>query len=205
MNSCEECQEKKIWDELVCVPLEDLSSTLDAICTKHVVLKRRCKRRVWKKKTVTYYRCHRGGSKNRAHRKTVDEKMKNEKESRRDRTSRLCNCEFQIKVVEPTQSKSSSTLSQDKLEATIYVHSQHSGHVPGSDADTFFLPVHPYVIAWVMENLKFMHSPRVVEAASVEAQETFSQSVPEVERVTYRFFIIKKEVQMLAYSLKLNG
>lgn len=205
INSCEVCQEKKIWDEVVIVPLEDLSVTLDSICTKHIVLRRRFKRRIWQNKTVTYYHCHRGGSKSRAHRKTIDGKPKEEKNSRRDRTSRLCNCEFQIKVVEPNQSKSSSSLSQGKLEGTIYVHSEHSGHTPGSDADSFFLPVHPLVIGWVMENLKLMLSPRALEAMSVDSQDAFSQSVPEVDRVTYRFFIIKKEVQLLAYSLRVNG
>ena len=47
--------------------------------------------------------------------------------------------------------------------------------------------------------------PRALEAKSVDSQDAFSQSVPEVERVTYRFFIIKKEVQLLAYSLRVNG
>ncbi|KAG0571689.1 hypothetical protein KC19_VG034400, partial [Ceratodon purpureus] len=43
MNSCEVCQEKKLWDEVVKVPLENLSATLDALCTKYIVLRRRVK------------------------------------------------------------------------------------------------------------------------------------------------------------------
>jgi hypothetical protein len=205
MNSCDVCQEKKMWDEVVKVPLENLSATIDALCTKYIVLRRRLKCRVGKTKTVTYYRCHRGKNKNRPHRRTVDVKPMDDKGSRRNRTSRLCSCEFQMKVEEPNVSKCSNTLPHSKLQATIYVHSKHSGHTPGSDSDLFFLPVHPYVIAWVMENLKFMLSPRAIEATSVDAQERFSQSVPEVERATYRFFVIKKEVQILAYSLRING
>ena len=127
---------KKIWDEVVTVPLEDLSATLDALCTKHIVLRRRLGCRVWKTKTVTYYRCHRGGNKKRPHRKGGDVKPIDQKESRRDRTSRLCDCEFQMKVVEPKISKCSSGL----VHATIYIHSKHSGHNPGSDADLFFYP-----------------------------------------------------------------
>ena len=61
------------------------------------------------------------------------------------------------------------------------------------------------MIAWVMENLKYMHSPRIVEATSERAQDMFRERVTDVERATYRFFIIKKEVQILAYSLRING
>jgi hypothetical protein len=201
VNSCEVCQEKKMWDEVVTVPLEDLNASFDELCTKHIVLRRRYKCRVWKTKTVTYYRCHRGGNKERPYRKMSDMKPIDQRKSRRDRTSRLCDCEFQIKVVEPKISRSSSNL----VHATIYIHSKHSGHNPGSDADLFFLPVHPHVIVWVMENLKYMHSPRNMEAASERAQDLFSERVTDLERVTYRFFIIKKEVHILAYSLRING
>ena len=124
-----------------------------------------------------------------------------QRESRRNRNSRLCDCEFQIKVMEPKISRCSSSL----VHATIYIHSKHSGHNPGSDADLFFLPIHPRVIAWVMENLKYMHSPRIVEAASERVQDLFSESMTDLERATYRFFIIKKEVHILAYSLRING
>ena len=165
------------------------------------MLRRRYKCRVWKTKTVTYFRCHRGGNKERSHRKGSDVKPIDRRKSRRDRNSRLCDCEFQIKVVEPKISRCSSSL----LHATLYIHSKHSGHNPGSDADFFFLPVHPLVIAWVMENLKYMHSPRIMEAASERAQDLFSERVTDLERVTHRFFIIKKEVHILAYSLRING
>lgn len=94
-------------------------------------------------------------------------------------------------------SKCSNILPHSKLQATIYVHNKHSGHIPGFDSDIFFLPVHPYVIAWVMENLKFMLSSRVIEATSVEAQERFSQSEPEVKHATYKFFVIKKKYKYL--------
>lgn len=56
----------------------------------------------------------------------------------------------------------------------------------------FFLPVHPYVIAWIMENLKYMHSPRIVESASEKAQDLFSERVTDLDRAIYRLFIIKK-------------
>ncbi|KAG0572651.1 hypothetical protein KC19_VG113700 [Ceratodon purpureus] len=164
MNSCEVCQEKKLWDEVVKVPLENLSATLDALCTKYIVLRWRVKCHVWKTKTSTLYRCHHGHNKNRPHRRTVDVKPMDDKGSRRNRTSRLCGFKFQMKVEEPNVSNSSNTLPHGKLQATIYVHSKHSGHTPGFDSNLFFLPVHSYVIAWIMENLKFMLSPRAFEA-----------------------------------------
>jgi len=157
------CQEKTIRDEVVMVPLEDLSATLDALCTKHIVLRRRYKCRIWKTKPMIYYRCHRGGNKKHAYRKGDDLKPIDQKDFRRDKTSKLCDCEFQIKVVEP----------KTREHATIYIHSKHSGYNPGSDADLFFLPVHPYVIACVIENLKYMHSPRIVEVASERRQDMF--------------------------------
>ena len=46
VNSCEVCQEKEIWDKVVTVPLEDLNASLDALCTKHIVLRKRYKCRV---------------------------------------------------------------------------------------------------------------------------------------------------------------
>ena len=58
--------------------------------------------RVWKIKMVIYYYYHRGRNKERLHRKKSDVKPIDQRESRRDRTSRLCDCKFQIKVlVEP--------------------------------------------------------------------------------------------------------
>lgn len=204
MNSCDVCQENKLWNEVVKISLEYLSASIDALCTKYLVLKRSLKCHVGNTKIVIYYRCHCGQNKNRPHRRTIDVKSMYDKTFRRDRICRLCGCEFQMKVEETIVSKCSNILLHSKLQSTIYVHSKHSGHTPGSNSDFFFLPVHPYVIAWVMENLKFMLSPRAIEATLIEAQERFSQSVPEVERATDRFFVIKKEVQILAYSLRIN-
>ena len=68
----------------------------------------------------------------------------------------------------------------------------------------FFL-VHPYVISWAMENLKYMRSVRALKVASERAHELFFQSVGDLERVTYWFHIIKKEVEVLAYYMKIYG
>lgn len=197
MNSCDVWQENKMCDEVVKVSLEDLSATIDVLCTKYIILGSRLRYRVGKTKTITYYRCHREHNKNRPHSRTVDVKPMDDKGSRWNRIPRLCSCEFQMKAEEPNVSRCSNTLHHSKLQATIYLHNKHSGHIPGFDSDLFFLLVHPYVIAWVMENLKFMLSSRAIEATSVEAQKRFSQSILEVERATYRFFVIKKKCKYL--------
>lgn len=80
---------------------------------------------------VTYYCCRQGGNKERPHRIGGNVKLIYRRESKKDRTSRLCDCEFQIKIVE---SKCSSSL----VHATIYIQSKHSGHNPESNADFFF-------------------------------------------------------------------
>lgn len=94
MNSSDVCQENKMWYEVVKVPLEDLSATIDALCTKYIVLRRHWRCRVGKTKTVTYSRCHRGHNKNRPYSRTVDVKPMDDKGSRRNKISRLCSCEF---------------------------------------------------------------------------------------------------------------
>lgn len=205
LQSCQKCQGSKWWDQILTIPHEDLVATLDALCLQHIVLRRRSKCIMFKRHTVTFYRCHRGGNKNRAHRKKVDAQPLQDRNSRRERKSRLCNCCFQIKIVEPRAVQESKEELKDKAHVTIYVHTKHSGHQPSSDADSFFLPVHPYVISWAMENLKYMYSTAAVAAASERDQELFRQSVEELDRSTYRFHIMKTEVQQLAYSMRVNG
>lgn len=43
VNSCEVCKKTKIWKKVVIILLENLSATLDSLCTKHIVLRRRYK------------------------------------------------------------------------------------------------------------------------------------------------------------------
>ena len=64
--------------------------------------------------------------------------------------------------------------------------------------------MHPFVVSWAIKNLKYMHSARTVATASERAQKLFMESVGEFERVTSRFHIIKKKVQALAYSMRVN-
>ena len=101
LKSCQPCQGSKWWDEVVTVPLKDLNATLDALCVKHIVRRKISRRVNYKHHLVRYYCCHRSGNKDRAHRRTRDGQTLEDKNSRRDRLSRLQNCTFQMKVVEP--------------------------------------------------------------------------------------------------------
>ena len=56
-----------------------------------------------------------------------------------------------------------------------------------------------------MDNLKYMYSLRIMETASERAQNLFFERVTDLECTIYRFFIIKKEVHILTYSLRING
>ena len=108
-------------------------------------------------------------------------------------------------ISKPTGRESKLVLTKVKLQATIYVHTKYSGHNQGSDHHSFFLPVHHFVVSWTIENLKYMHSARAVATASERAQKLFMKSVGKLESVIYQFHIIKKEIQALAYSMRVNG
>ena len=80
VSSCEGCKNHSIWDETHTISLELLDETLDSLCRKHRVLRRRSKRCLHKNNIVTLYHCHRSGNKIRAHRKMTDIKALKEKD-----------------------------------------------------------------------------------------------------------------------------
>jgi len=152
---------------------------------------------------VIYYRCHRGGKKrSRKRRKGEDVSIST---SRRERKSMKCDCEFQMKVMIPLEKEKCTKESNISREAVIFVHTTHSGHHPGTEVDKMFLPVHPLVISFAVENLKHMISTSTVALASVREETKVQAMVEELERATYRFFLIPKEIEQISYFLKLNG
>ena len=90
-------------------------------------------------------------------------------------------------------------------DVTISVHTQYTGHIPGSEADIIFVFVHPLVMAMAKENLKRMNSTSTVALASNREANNIKGVVTELEIVTYRFFIIAKEVAQLRHSMRLKG
>ena len=101
LQSYHTCQDAKWWDEVYQVSLEHLCVILDAIFTKYIILQRHLKIHEYKSQVVAYYRYHRGGNKIWPHWKTRSVKLSDGKGSRRERRSRLYDCDFQVKMVEP--------------------------------------------------------------------------------------------------------
>jgi hypothetical protein len=204
-HSCDICKQAKLWDEVHKVPHQFLNATLDEICMKYVVLRRVfCSPYRIKSHVVTYYCCHRGGKKHCRHRKQSYVKPLESKDTRQDRKSKLYNCSFQVKTIEPIVDDNIEE-GGNVREAIIFVHTKHTGHEPSSDKDKLFLPVHPVVLTMAKENLKKMISTSTVALASIRNEEKLKTRVGDLERVTYRFSIIPKEVEQLKYSMRLNG
>ena len=88
---------------------------------------------------------------------------------------------------------------------TILLHTKHSGHQSGMNTNKLFLPVHPIVVSLAMENLKRMMFASTVALASKNEEKKIMSIVGGLERVTFRFYLIAKEVEQMLYSMKLNG
>ena len=204
LRSCATCDNDKLWDEVHNIFHHLLNVTLDQICIKYMVLRKLRRNYKCKGQIVKYYHCHRSENKRHPHRKTSFSRPSQEKDANQDKKSRLCNCFFQIKTIEAIRHDNCDS-DLHRRHVTIFVHTQHTGHVPGSEADIIFLPMHPMVMAMAKENLKMMISTSTVALASNREVNNIKAIVTELERVTYRFFIIAKEVAQLRHSMRLNG
>jgi len=114
-------------------------------------------------------------------------------------------CEFQMKVMVPPEKKKCAKESNMSTKAIIFLHTRHSRHHPGTEVNKMFLPVHPLVIFFAVENLKYMISTSTVALAFVREETKIQAIVEELKRATYRFFLIPKEVEQISYFLELNG
>ena len=117
--------------------------------------------------------------------------------------SRLCNCSFQIRTMEPRNKEKQIEGSCAGI-ATISLHIKHSGHEPGKDTDKLFLLVHPIVVSLAMENLKQMVSTSMVALALKNEERKIMSMVGRLERVTFCFYLIAKEMEQMTYSMKFN-
>ncbi|XP_024400655.1 uncharacterized protein [Physcomitrium patens] len=165
LHTCCTCEDSTFWNENLVVSLDAFGATLDEICINHKVLRRLRNTKRTKSHIVKYYRCHRGGNKTRPHRKGSFIRVMENKNSQQDRKSRLCNCSSQLKTMEPIFYDNGGGSSNEK-NISISIHSRHTEHVPGSDSDLLFLPVHPVVLGMAEENLKRVISTSTVALAS---------------------------------------
>ena len=90
-------------------------------------------------------------------------------------------------------------------KVSISLHNVHEGHTPGTRSDLYHLPVHPEVIACCMADLFDVGTSRHVAKMS-KSKEVFQlERASLLDRVIYRFFMIPKEVQMVAYQMRSQG
>lgn len=136
---------------------------------------------------VKYYPCHRGGNKTHPHTKNSAPRVVEDKNSRLDKKSRLCNCSFQLKTVEPILDINGGRISSGK-KATIVVHSKHRGHIPSSNGDLLFLSVHPLVRRMAQENLKRKISTSTIALASKREEQKIKAMVTELESYISVFY-----------------
>ncbi|MCO5554036.1 hypothetical protein L7F22_007562 [Adiantum nelumboides] len=164
------------------VSIADVQKTLHSVVVKH---KARLVRLNATTKKITQFVCHQWGN---ARRKG--------QEHQRLCTSKKCGCSFMVSLI----------FSRDGMEkATIRVLRGHQGHVPGSLEDLYHLPVHPMVKKRCMEDLFDIGTCRHVARSSVSKEAFHINMASSEEQVTYRFFMIPKEIQMLAYNLRIKG
>ena len=78
--------------------------------------------------------------------------------------------------------------------ATIYVYSHHIGHDPRSRRDLYYLPVHPKVLDYCMEDLFDVGCARHVVKMSIMKEIFHKSKATPLEHVCYRFFMLPKEV-----------
>jgi len=104
--------------------------------------------------------------------------------------------EFQIKVMVPLGKGEYSKQAKNPTEAIICVHTKHNGYHPSTKVDKMFLPIHvpihPLVISFAVENLKYMISTSTVALASIQEEIKIQGTVDNLECVTSRFFLIAK-------------
>jgi len=109
-----------------------------------------------------------------------------------------------MKVTIPLGKEKCAKESNMSIEAIIFVYTRHSGHRSGTKVDKMFLPVHPLVIFFAVENLKHMISTSFVALSSVQEETKIQAMVEDLEWTIYRFFLIPNKVEQISYFLKLN-
>lgn len=128
--------------------------------------------------------CHRGGN--------VYRRGSNK---RRLRKSKRCGCPFKVVL----------QYACDSNKVNILLYDIHEGHVPGTRADLYYLPIHPRVISCCMDDFFDVGTCRHVAKMSVSKENFHIQNSSPLDHVVFRFFMISKEVQMLSYQMRRQG
>ena len=133
--------------------------------------------------TIIDYACHRGRSPCRVGTK------------KRLRKSKRCGCPFQVRV----------QYANCKNIASISLYPIHEGHTPGTREDLYYLPVHPDVLQCCMEDLFDVGTSRHVAKMSRSKEILQYERASCIDQVTYRFFMLQREVSMMSYQIRKQG
>lgn len=180
----ESCLNAQVWDEMHNVPIKELDVTLDKFCKttlcygKGFVLIKE-KLMFLNTTDVTKKRKRRAPKKAKVKKYTINMTQK-----RRERKSMLCNCSFQIRIIEPLFEGTQIERLISGM-AIILVHTKPSGHQPGTDTDKLFLVVCHIVVSLAMENLKQMVSTSTVALAFRNEERKIMSMVGGLKQVTF--------------------
>ena len=135
---------------------------------------------------VTRYNCHRSGVANKKYPCT-----------RRRKHSSRCGCTFHVNARRND--------GVDHGTMTLSIYGPHTGHVPGSRPDAYYLPAHPNVISCCRDDLFYVGCARHVARMSMRKEAYHKSKASPLDLVTYRFFMIPKEVHNMANKLKIGS
>jgi hypothetical protein len=180
------------------VPMQELDSAIQKIILDYKV--NLVKFKTWRinarpfKAIVTLYRCHRGAVYRQGQRKSNSQSVT----IREQFVSKHRGCEFVLKVVEPYAEEKDANLSLDVdeikgLQAKLYLRNQ-TAHESGSDADYFFLLIHPQAIYYYEESLTTLEDVQTALLASRRRARFLSEAAPPYEQVSFQFRLTSKDV-----------
>ncbi|MCO5585796.1 hypothetical protein L7F22_039732 [Adiantum nelumboides] len=121
---------------------EGVAVELENIMIEHktrIVMARLSKKKIVTKHVI-HYVCHRGGT------------VQHCSMEKRSRTSKKCGCPFKVHL----------EYVNHRDEVRILINPNHEGHMPGSRADLYHLPVHPTVVESCLNDLFDVGSSRHV-------------------------------------------
>ena len=88
---------------------------------------------------------------------------------------------------------------------SIYVYRCHLGHVPRKRLDVYHLPIHPNVIECCKYDIFYVGCARHVAQMSMQKEVYHKSKATPLEIVSFKFFMIPKEVHNMANTLKIGS
>ncbi|EFJ28401.1 hypothetical protein SELMODRAFT_411147 [Selaginella moellendorffii] len=197
-------KEEHKFSQRMTVATRDLPRAMEEIAVKYKVLLRIDRAdKVSRNSEVKDYVCHRGRSKRGRGNKVLGGGGETKDAKVRDRKSCRIGCPFRIRVVIPIQAGEGTTVVRDEALAHILLSPFHDGHRPGTKENLLSLPPHPSAIRYCEHDLydNAGNVQALVKASASRAPFLYFQA-SEGEQASYRFFLLSKDVEQLAYRIK---